>query len=67
MLAIVFAMWLAAESGRQGTAPSLLVAPGAVDSTEDRGWYCCSFPVMALQADQPLIRTWCSPSDRLKK
>jgi hypothetical protein len=59
--------WSAAESGRRETAPSLLVVPGAVACVEGREWCCCSFPHVVLLADQPLIRTWCSPSDRLEK
>jgi hypothetical protein len=40
---------------------------GGGDSAEDRGWYFCLFPDLVLQADQPLIQTWCSPSDWLEK
>jgi hypothetical protein len=57
----------AAESGRRETAPSLRVASGAVGLVADRGWCCCAPSVAALQADQLLTRTWCSPSDWVTK
>jgi hypothetical protein len=59
--------WSTAESGRRETAPSLRVASGVVGLVADRGWCCCAPSVAALQADQLLIRTWCSPSDWVRK
>jgi hypothetical protein len=50
-----------------GKQLSLGGVPGAVDSAEDWGWYCCSPPIVALQADQLLSRTWCSPFDWLEE
>jgi hypothetical protein len=59
--------WSAAESGRRETTPFLWVTSGVVGLVADRGWCCCAPFVAALQADQLLTRTWCSPSDWVRK